>query len=115
MRAGKLRHRIRIERRVQGQDLGTGEMLTDTWALVADDVPAEIVPLSGREFVAGGGVQAGVDTRITIRYLGDVFTAMRVVNPHDAGGRVYEIRAVLPDPDNARHLTLMVQSGVTSG
>ena len=69
-------------------------------------VPAEVWPLSGREYIAAQAEQAGVTTRITIRYQAGIEPAMRVL--HD--GKAYNIRAVLPDPTLRRHLTLMCES-----
>lgn len=113
MRAGALRHRVDIE--AFGVTLDSeGAQVEDWTSILGSDeplLPAEIVPLSGREFVAAQAVQAGVTTRITIRWRADVKPAMRVV--HDAD--VYNIKAVLPDPTLRRHLTLMCETGVNDG
>lgn len=113
MRPQKLRHRIDIE--ALDVTLDSSGAQVDQWAsiLSSDDplLPAEIVPLSGREFVAAQAVQAGVTTRITIRWRDDVKPSMRVVHDSD----VYNIRAVLPDPTLRRHLTLMCETGVNDG
>lgn len=110
MLAQRLRHRCRIEQFTDTQNPATGEF-TRTWSTYADDVPVELVPLSGREFVAGGGLQAGIDTRGTVRYIDGIVSAMRLV----VGARTYDIKAVLHDPTFARHLTLMLSSGVSNG
>lgn len=107
MQPGKLRHRISIERPATVQDPVTLE-LRDTWATFATGVPAEVVPLSGREFVAAQAEQAGVTTRITIRHLAGVLPEMRIRHL----GVVHNIRAVLPDPTFRKHLTLMCEAGV---
>lgn len=109
MQPGKLRHRIAIERPATVQDPVTLE-LRNTWATFETDVPAEVVPLSGREFVAAQAEQAGVTTRITIRYLPGVLPEMRVRHL----GVVHNIKAVLPDPTFRKHLTLMCEAGVPS-
>lgn len=109
MQPGRLRHRIAIERPATVQDPVT-LALRDTWATFATGVPAEVVPLSGREFVAAQAEQAGVTTRITIRYLDGVLPEMRVRHL----GVVHNIRAVLPDPTFRKHLTLMCEAGVPS-
>ncbi len=101
--AHRLRHRVTIERKTAGAD--AWGQLVETWETVAI-VPAEVWPLSGREFVAAQAEQAGVTTRITIRYQAGIEPAMRVT--HD--GRTYNIKAVLPDPTARRHLTLMCES-----
>jgi len=103
MLAHRLRHRITIERKTAGED--TWGQPVETWETVAI-APAEVWPLSGREFVAAQAEQAGVTTRITIRYQAGIEPAMRIT--HD--GKTYNIRAVLPDPTARRHITLMCES-----
>ena len=106
--AHRLRHRITIERLSTTRDEFGGAV--EAWETVAI-VPAEVWPLSGREFVAAQAEQAGVTTRITIRYQAGIEPAMRIT--HD--GRTYNIKAVLPDPTLRRHITLMCESGVNNG
>lgn len=103
--AAKLRHRITLQSQVQAQDPTTGEV-TVTWADAVADEPAEVVPLSGREFIQSNATQAGVDTRMTIRWRPGIEPAMRTV----FDGRNYNIHAVLPDPTNRRWLTLMCET-----
>jgi SPP1 family predicted phage head-tail adaptor len=105
MQAGRLRHRVAIERPVSTRDDFGG--VVESWQTVAT-VWAEIHPLSGREFLAAQSTQAGVTTRITIRHLPGVTAAMRV--NHD--GTLYNIRAVLPDPTLVRHIALMCETGI---
>lgn len=107
MQPGRLRHRGDIERPATVQDPVT-LALRDTWATFATGVPAEVVPLSGREFIAAQAEQAGVTTRITIRYLVGVLPEMRFRHL----GVAYNIKAVLPDPTFRKHLTLMCEAGV---
>lgn len=113
--AYKLRHRVDIQSLENEQDSETGD-ITETWVTVRDPedgplFPAEVAPLSGREYVAAAAVQKDVTTRITIRYRADVTEAMRVVH----GADVYNIRAVLPDPTLRRWLTLMCTRGSNEG
>lgn len=105
----KLRHRITIQRATTTQDPDTGET-TATWVDFLNSEPAEVVPLSGREFIQSGAVQAGVNTRMTIRWQAGVLPTMRVL----FDGDIYRIEAVLPDPTARRHLTLMCERGVSS-
>lgn len=109
MQAGKLRHRITIAERVQSRDSIGG--VVETWQPLVSNLPAEIVPLSGREYVAAQATQAGVTTRITIRHRGGITSAMRI----EHGADIYNIRAVLPDPTLSRHLTLMCETGGNDG
>lgn len=106
--AHRLRHRVTIEQRTQTRDEWGG--VVESWETVTI-VPAEVYPLSGREFVAAQATQSGVTTKITIRYQAGIEPAMRVT--HD--GSIYNIRAVLPDPTLRRHLTLMCETGVNDG
>lgn len=110
MIAPRLRHRVDIQNFASVQDSNTGAV-TDTWTDVFESIAAEIMPMSGREFVAAQSIQAGVNTKITIRYVDGVQPRMRVVH----GSNIYNIRAVLPDPTLKRHLTLMAEVGVNEG
>lgn len=106
----KLRHRLTLQSNTQTQDATTGEV-TLTWADWLADEPAEVVPLSGKEYIAANATQAGGDTRMTIRWRSGVEPTMRVV----FDGQNYNIHAVLPDPSNRRWLTLMCERGVNDG
>lgn len=110
MTAPRLRHRVDIENFTSTLNSNTGAV-SDAWTTFDTDVPAEIYPLSGREFVAAQSIQAGVSTRITIRYQPGVLPRMRVKH----GSDLYNIKAVLPDPTLRRHLTLMCEVGVNAG
>lgn len=105
--SGKLCHKVQLQEQQITQDPVTGEMLT-TWVTIAQPW-AEIVPMSGREFMAAGAEQSEVRGRIVIRYRDDVDASMRVVYR----GKYYNIFAVLPDAESGReHLTLMTGEGV---
>jgi SPP1 family predicted phage head-tail adaptor len=100
--AGKLRHRVDIERKHQDQDPTTGEMIT-AWVPFAQSIPAAVEPLSAREFIQSAAVQSEITTRITVRWLPGVQPDMRVVH----GDNRYNIRGVLPDKNSGReYLTL---------
>lgn len=112
--AFRLRHRVDIEEFSTSMDSETGAV-TEAWASILADgsplIPAEIYPMSGREFVAAQSVQAGVTTKIVIRHIAGVLPSMRVIH----GSKKYNIRAVLPDPTLARHITLMCEDGPNDG
>lgn len=106
--AGRLRHRIRIERPDYTQDPITGEMVL-SWELVADKVPAAIEPLSAREFIAAQATQSAVTARIVIRRR-DIDATMRIIHR----GRIYNIHGVLADPESGlEYLTLPCSEGVS--
>lgn len=107
MQAGKLRHRIALQRADLIQDPHSGEMVKH-WRTV-DNVWAEVVPLSAREFVAARAAQSEVVARITIRYRADVTPAMRIIYRGD----IYVIDGVLSDSGSGiKYLTLPVRKGV---
>lgn len=109
--AGNLRHRITIQKKVNGRDPITGAVTT-AWVSLWESVPAEVVPLSVREFVAAQSVQSKLSTRIRIRWRAGLDASMRIL--HD--GRTYNIEGVLPDPDSGRaYLTLPCSEGVNDG
>jgi SPP1 family predicted phage head-tail adaptor len=107
--AQDLRHRITLQS--QGQVRGEDGEAEQGWADFAVNVPASVVPLSGREFMAAGELQGEVQARIAIRWMPGVLDTMRAL----FDGKVYAIRAVLPDPTGRRHITLMVSGGVADG
>jgi SPP1 family predicted phage head-tail adaptor len=108
--AGRLRHRVRIDRLTVTLDSDDG-VQTEEWAEVAT-VPADIQPLSGRELIAADAMDAKSTARIIVRYRPDLTAADRLVHR----GTVYNIDAVIPDADsNIRHMTLMVSSGTNNG
>ena len=111
--SGVLRHRIAIQEQLEEQDSDTGE-ITHVWATVSGmgNVPAEIVPLSAREFIAAQATQSEIVARIVIRYREGIDATMRAVHK----GAVYNIRGVLADPRTGREwLTLPVSAGLTDG
>ena len=104
--AGVLRHRIAINREDSTQDETTGAMIA-AWVEIAASVPASIVPLSGREFIAAAKPTSRVMARITIRYRPNLTAAMRIRH----GAITYSITAILPDPNSGKEwLTLLVES-----
>lgn len=112
MRAGRLRHRIKIQSKTLIQDPDTGAM-DDNWIDIVgfENVPAEVTSLSGKEFTAAQAIQAQYDARILIRHC-DIDTSNRIL--YD--GQVFNITAVLPDDKSRQiYLTLLVNSGLNQG
>jgi SPP1 family predicted phage head-tail adaptor len=87
MRAGQLRHRLRIEEPTEAQD-AFGEAIPAPWSPVAT-VWGAVEPRTGREPFVGEGAQflAEADTLIRIRYRAGITHKMRVV----FGSRVFNI------------------------
>jgi SPP1 family predicted phage head-tail adaptor len=114
--APRLRHRVDIQEQGFDVDTETGAQVPGEWVSIrtTDEpelFPAEVVPMSGREFVASNALTSGVTTRITLRRRDGLTASMRVV--HD--GIAYNIKAVLPDPTLRHHVALMCESGVNLG
>lgn len=85
----KLDRMVTIESRTDAVS-GTGQR-TPTWATLTDGQRfAQILPLSGPEFVAAAQVNAEITVRIRIRYLSTVTPKMRVVD----GSVIYDVLRV---------------------
>lgn len=108
-RAGKFRHRITLQEFTVSRDPLGGD--AEVWVDWHKDVPAEVVPLSGREFTAASAEHGQVTARMEIPYLPGVLNTMRVT----FDGQAYAIRAALPDPTARSHINLMVDAGVSDG
>lgn len=115
--AGKLRHRVRLERLDPvedsagvDQDPNSGEVVR-AWVLIAT-VWAAIEPLSVREFVQSGTGQSQVSARITLRHRSDLNATWRIVH----GSKIYNPEGVLADKDSGlEYLTVPVSEGVNAG
>lgn len=75
--AGRLRHRVTIERPRDDSDArdANGDLVTD-WPTI-DKVWAAIEPLSARETFAAQQVQSAVTHKVTIRFRGDLSSKYR--------------------------------------
>jgi SPP1 family predicted phage head-tail adaptor len=107
--AGRLRHIMCIERQVEIVD-SNGDHLRD-WQYVTS-VRAEIRPLSGRELLMAQQVQSQVSVNIVTRYREDIDASMRIKN----NGTVYNILAVIHDPESGREwMTMPCSVGLSDG
>ena len=88
MQAGRLNRRCTLQQPGTTTD-ELGQPIPG-WTDVAT-VWASIVDVSGREYVAAGGLQNAAQTKITIRYRSGIVPSMRVVH----GATIYGIEAVL--------------------
>lgn len=110
MQAGKLRHRITLQKPVKTQSPTTGAVI-NSWAEVAR-LWADVVDLSARDFVAAQAGQSEVTSRITVRYRDDITDKYRILYR----GRVYNIHGVLADDKSGfEYLTLPCSQGVNDG
>lgn len=95
IRAGKLRHKITIQKRSATTDEYGGE--SDVWTDFLT-VRASVEPLQGREFYASQQMQAETTIRFRIRYAAGITPQMRV----SYGGRFFNISSII-NPDEANH------------
>jgi SPP1 family predicted phage head-tail adaptor len=113
VKAGELRHRVKIQSRGTSQD--TFGQQVETWSDLIT-VFAAIEPLNGRELFAAQAAQREVTTRITIRYNPAVITpsvgvvsGLRAVS--DEGG-FYDIKTVIDVEMRHREMQLMCAIGL---
>lgn len=88
MIAGRLRHRIEIWRAPAGRDSFGQPNATPVLVATAR---AAVEPLRGREYFAAEQVNAEVDTRIRLRYRGDVLPSDTIRH----AGEVYDVKGVV--------------------
>lgn len=111
LNAGKLRHRVQVQRQVEIRNQQNGAV-SIAWENIDGPCWAEIAPLSAREFVQSAAVQSNVTARITMRWRDDLTASMRIVH----NGKVYNIAGVLADQDSGReYVTVPVSVGVNDG
>jgi SPP1 family predicted phage head-tail adaptor len=111
--AGRLRHRVEIQEKLQAQDPNTGA-ITHTWQTVAGcgSLASEVRFMSAKEFVSAQAQQSEIVGRITIRYRDGLNAAMRILHK----GNVYNPAGFLPDDDSGlEYLTIPVSRGVNDG
>lgn len=113
--AGRLRHWLSFETLIH--ELDSDGRTVEAWAPgfeVNHAMPCEVTPLIGREFLAGNALQSKVTHKIKVRFREGFEANMRGVTK--GGGLVYNIEAVVPDPDSMRrYITLLASSGVSLG
>lgn len=109
IQAGKLRHRVVIQKQAESQNQSDGSIVVD-WVDVAK-VWCAIENLSAREFVAAQAEASKITTRVTVRYRPDITAKMRLY--HAAKDMYYNIEGVLADKDSGlEYLTLPCSEGV---
>lgn len=109
MLAPHLRHRITLQQQSRERDSNNEYVLA--WSNWLENEPAEVMPLSGRDFIQSASLDSQVTGRMTIRWRPGVSETMRVL----FDGGVYSIVAVLPDGTARRWLTLMTKIGTGDG
>lgn len=107
MEIGKLNRVVTIQAPATGQN-SYGEPNVG-WTDFAIGVPASVIDVTGREFLAAAAVQNAAETKVTIRHIDGITSAMRVLHQ----GTAYNIQAVLGT--DRRSLLLMCERGVNLG
>lgn len=110
MKAGRLRHRIALQRYSAGERDENGYLIPGSagWQNVTL-LWAAIEGINGREFVAAAAEQAATTWRITTRFI-RLEPSMRL----KAGDTIFNIKAVLPN-NNQSQIVLMCETGVNEG
>lgn len=117
---GAFRHWLTFEDLVVEMDTDGAE--AETWVPafeVSPRMPCEVVALSGRELIAAQAIQSKISTRIKVHYRPGFKARMRAWFDDPvltADATIYDIQAVIPDPDSRRrYVTLLASSGVNEG
>lgn len=109
--AGRFRHRVTIEEATDIQDATTGEVVP-SWAAVFSNVPAEIEPLSVKEFIGAQQVQSEIAVRITIRWRPGLNAKQRIRH----GTTIYLPAGMLADKKSGQdYVTIPCSAGVSEG
>lgn len=92
MRVGQFRHRVTIQRNEQKRS-ARGEVL-DNWITLAKNVPAEVMPLVGREFYQAQQVNTELTHMVKVRYRNELKSQDRI----QFRGQTYEVAAPPSNP-----------------
>ena len=103
MRAGQLRYRVEILRRMKGKD-EAGATISE-WRPSAV-VWADVRHLSGTETLRHDVLTASARASVRIRWRSDVSAEMRL----RVGGTLYAVRSVIPDFTRREFLDLVCES-----
>jgi SPP1 family predicted phage head-tail adaptor len=100
MKAGKLRHKITIQKTTQTADSIGG--IIDSWSTFAT-VWAHIEPLKGKETLQGEQISTDLFLRITIRYLSGLTAKMRI----SWNSRTFDIKSISNLDERNREMELL--------
>lgn len=108
VRAGRLRHRVRVESPTEARS-ASGEV-TRTWA-TDEHRWCDIRPMSGREYIAADHTVGQITHEIRMRYFAGLSVRQRIVEV--VSGRTFEIVAALNGDERDRMTTVMAREAVT--
>ena len=112
MRAGRLRHRLVLQKPVTARNATTNEKET-TWTTVST-VWGGIEPIRGKERVSAQGLDAVYDVRLPMRYSSEIAgidATWRATN----GGKVYAFQSVLNIDERNNEVEVLASEGVQDG
>lgn len=110
MEAGRLKHRIKVQKKVNNQDADGN--LVENFENVAE-IWAEIKDVSAREYLASSSMQTKITTKIVVRYASYLEQDnLRILYKN----RIYRVEGALNDPKMENiYLTLLCSNGVNEG
>lgn len=113
MRAGRLRHRIIMERAVP---VTTDGSTVTTWQPLGTDGKnwGAVEPIRGREALIAGATLAEMDTRIILRYnsLSATLTARDRIS---YAGVIYNLQSIVEVRTARREIEFLAKSGLNNG
>lgn len=112
MRAGNLRHYVKIEEPVIVRDSFGGESIT--WQTVSglSAVPAAFKSLRGKELFNAQAVHNSAQAEFRFRYQAGLTSAMTEDMRIVYDGKYYNILDILPDMTRRRELVVTVERGM---
>lgn len=105
MRAGQLRHKIKIQAKTTTRD--TNGQALEAWTDL-HTVFGRIEPLSGRELLNAKAINPEIDHRITVRYVNGITAKNRIA----FGSRVFQILSAICPEEKKAELQLMAKEQV---
>lgn len=103
MRAGQLRHRVRIEYEVKSADGAGGN--TKTWA-VLDVLPAKVTPEMGAESERSQKTAAATRYKVTLRHRPGITAAMRLI----FGTQIMHILSVVTVSERKEEMEIIAEA-----
>nr|HIL74928.1 head-tail adaptor protein [Rhodospirillales bacterium] len=101
MKAGLLRHRLKIQERKKGKDNNLGLQYDDF--ITFCEVWGNVQVITGRERWANEHVAHDYSVAVTIRYRADIKSEMRILFGH----RILEIKSIIDPTGRGRELRLL--------
>lgn len=106
MRAGRLRHRVRWEYPIETQD-ANGDIVVTGWKTYAL-LPANVEPISGREFFQHQVELSRITHRVSLRFNSTITEKYRGVHE----GKVMLVVAILPVKGRRHEMEILCEQKV---